>query len=865
MRMNSKGITFAVVLTVLLIGLVGLVGDTSDSSDNAPPIHQTDSLSQNSLSYNEMAIRSDAEFHQIASQEGWPGSGTMNDPYRILLGWFGGTDAPALILENVHETYFEFEACVFHSYGEQEIVARFTNVTSGVFYDCLFAGSDVYGNVTIEGSLLMEFLETDFFSNLDIVNCSEFFVTMGNVTYSDVRLLEGTRNITIVDFHFVDSHLIIIDSYENRINENIFTSYVYDAGWDNDWNGNYWIDYSGMGAYTIPGPAESVDNYPSLYTGGLPVPSGYTFSGSTAIRNDAQFSEVASVRGWEGNGTESDPYLIQNVWFQGSGEYSLILENLDTTHFVFERCGFSSEFSTELVNISNVEYGFFVECLFTGDSGGCHIWHSEFLAFDLCYFGTHCFVRNSSEIWFYGGNFTAGSLVIEVDCYWIAVHEVLFYSGDLYIGQDCHDCEISGNKFRFDAIDDGYDNQWDGNYWPDFSGTGIYYVSGSAGSVDSDPHVLTEFIEPPDGPPPVWPFQAAAGAIAALSFTIVLSIGVRRISRNSPRRYDRTRREPIRVERTGPVDREVERDDRVVRADEIRKTARPELSVAYPRTPRPVFPTPVPESESKGAVKALRGGEFLGNRMRFKVKVLNETRFTITDVTVFLLSYPQSALVLRSDNDVFFPKIEPNGFRSPYFDFGPTQDCVRGEIIAGVSYVDHLGNPHSMTAKPYVIRAVCDLLQPEPISAASFELKLKELHHGDLNLRIDDWNPEEMHEKTLRILDESNFYEVSSTIEEDDGILFTKIIGWARGKYTGRSIGVEISVSGKSGVKGASCRILVLGEDEAMILPTVDELKEKLSTWLCPMCGSKLPLKAVEDLRKGRAAECEFCKVAIGR
>jgi hypothetical protein len=866
MHRISEGIVFVTVLVVLSMGLVVPTGYQYYESEKTKPMSQGDALSQYQFHYDEMSILSDAQFHQIASQEGWPGSGAPLDPFVITLGWFSGTIGPSLVLENIENTYFVFDSCIFHSYDEQEIVARITNVTRGFFVNCLFAGSVMNSNMTIEGSAILEFEETDFFTNLDVVNCSDSQFVWGNFTFSDVRLLDGTKNITIADYHFVDSHLFIMDSHDNRINDNIFTGEVYDAGWTNNWNGNYWLDYSGLGPYTINGPAGSVDNYPSLYTGSSPVPSGFIYSGSTVIRNDAQFAEVASVRGWTGNGTSDDPFIIERVWFQGTRECALVLENLNTTHFIFELCGFSSESSAVLMNISNVKNGVFLDCLFVGDSGICQIFDSENLFIDECYFGTMCFVWDSSEIWFYGGNFTGGSLVLEGECLWIGISDVLFYVGELYIGSSCHECEIYGNEFWYDAIDDGYENQWSGNYWSEYDGTGDFYVSGNAGSVDTNPHTLTVIASPPNGGGLPFAIQAAFGAMAFVLVTIVLGVFARRVSAGATARYDLAEAEVERVDKPAFEDTRMLSADSVARGEKTRRPEPPSLSRDGPRPPRSVFPGPSPEADtSQGAVKALRGGEFLGNRMRFKVKVLNETRFTITDVTVFLLSHPQSALVLRSDNDVFFPKIEPKGFRSPYFDFSPTQDCVRGEIIAGVSYVDHLGVPHSMTADSYVIRAVCDLLQPEPISAASFELKLKELHHGDLNLRIDDWTPEEMHEKTLRIVDDSNFYEVSSSIVEDDGVVFTKITGWARGKYTGRSIGVEISISGKSGAKGASCRILVLGEDEAMILPTVDELKEKLSAWLCPMCGSKLSLKDVERLRDGEVVECQFCKVAVGR
>ncbi len=266
------------------------------------------------------------------------------------------------------------------------------------------------------------------------------------------------------------------------------------------------------------------------------------------------------------------------------------------------------------------------------------------------------------------------------------------------------------------------------------------------------------------------------------------------------------------------------------------------------------------------AVKALRGGEFIGNRMRFKVKVLNETQYTITDVKVFLISYPSEALRLDSDDDdEHFPKIEPKGFRSPTFDFMPTQDCVRGEIIAGVSYIDERGAAHTLTTKPFVIRSVCDLLLPDQIDPEEFALKLKEHECGEIVVKVQEWTAQEMFEKSLRIIEDANFYEVESSSDEQDGVFHASIAGLAKGKYTGKSIGVKILVSGPVGQKGASCTIQVSGEDQAMILPAIDDLRERLSAWLCPLCGSPLTIANVEDLKDGKAVVCSFCNVSIGR
>lgn len=264
-------------------------------------------------------------------------------------------------------------------------------------------------------------------------------------------------------------------------------------------------------------------------------------------------------------------------------------------------------------------------------------------------------------------------------------------------------------------------------------------------------------------------------------------------------------------------------------------------------------------------ITALRGGEFIGNRMRFKVKVVNDSQFTITDVKVFLISYPSEALRIATEDDVRFPKIEPQGFRSPSFDFLPTQDCVKGEIIAGVSYIDERGSAHTLTTKPFIIRSVCDLLIPDQIAPEEFELKLKEHECGEIVVKVEEWTAQEMFEKSLRIIEDANFYEVESKSDEQDGVFHGRISGLAKGKYTGKSIGVKIFVSGPINHQGASCTIQVTGEDEAMILPAIDDLRERLSAWLCPLCSSSLTIANVEDLKAGKVVVCPFCNVSIGR
>ena len=93
----------------------------------------------------------------------------------------------------------------------------------------------------------------------------------------------------------------------------------------------------------------------------------------------------------------------------------------------------------------------------------------------------------------------------------------------------------------------------------------------------------------------------------------------------------------------------------------------------------------------------------------------------------------------------------------------------------------------------------------------------------------------------------------------------SRVTGWAKGKYTNKNIGVEITITGLPGVKGATCKIQMSGEDDAMIMPAIDEIGKKLSAWLCPRCGGGLPVESVRVIKAGKTTACPFCEISIDR
>ena len=138
------------------------------------------------------------------------------------------------------------------------------------------------------------------------------------------------------------------------------------------------------------------------------------------------------------------------------------------------------------------------------------------------------------------------------------------------------------------------------------------------------------------------------------------------------------------------------------------------------------------------------------------------------------------------------------------------------------------------------------------------------MQSGEMIVKIKEWTPEEMFSKTRQILESSNFFNVDSKIEDGSFVQRT-ILGWAKGKYTGKNIGIIVRITGKSGERGATCKITMSGEDEAMLMPAIDEIKQKLSAWLCPMCAGSIPEEQVNILKKGLSIICPFCGVTIDR
>ncbi len=257
-------------------------------------------------------------------------------------------------------------------------------------------------------------------------------------------------------------------------------------------------------------------------------------------------------------------------------------------------------------------------------------------------------------------------------------------------------------------------------------------------------------------------------------------------------------------------------------------------------------------------VQVLRGCEIVGGKFDYKVKIKNDTGYVITNVTVSIVAYPQDCMELAGESVKSISRIEVGGFRSPLFTLYPTKDCVQGKMVATVSYIDFLDQLHSVNVEPYLIRSVCDLLQPTKKTTEAFELILTGLEKTQQDQTM-DWNAQVLYTKAEKILPAKNFHIVDAEEKIVGGEFIGTIRGYAEGKYTQQRVAVILLISGPENGRHAHVKVEALGDDISMLPTTIDELADTMDSWVCLRCGAPLAIDQVEEMGRRLPIRCIYC------
>ncbi len=205
------------------------------------------------------------------------------------------------------------------------------------------------------------------------------------------------------------------------------------------------------------------------------VKSEYNVNERVYIKSDEDFLNY----GFPGTGTDIDPYLIEDLHFDStsSSEYYGIYIANTKKHFLIRNC-----------IIEDLSIGIFLDSV-TGSVDSTTI--------SNCMIGIG--IENSSSILMKNSyiNYNNYGILIGYSHSCMIRYNMIEYN-EIYgvsLDMDTYDCQVNDNSFSYNninnessqALDDGWNNKWDHNYWSDLDGEDFYSIDGTSNSRDNNP------------------------------------------------------------------------------------------------------------------------------------------------------------------------------------------------------------------------------------------------------------------------------------------------------------------------------------------------------------------------------------------
>ena len=115
-----------------------------------------------------------------------------------------------------------------------------------------------------------------------------------------------------------------------------------------------------------------------------------------------------------------------------------------------------------------------------------------------------------------------------------------------------------------------------------------------------------------------------------------------------------------------------------------------------------------------------RGYEVLSNNdIRFGIKIINNTDYTITDIEI-ILDYDNKLFLLRNEKIFYLGHILPKSERTEKFILTPIS-CIHNEMISATIFCkDHTGEKHIVQMRPKDVHCVSPFLKEKPMFEGEF-------------------------------------------------------------------------------------------------------------------------------------------------
>jgi hypothetical protein len=301
--------------------------------------------------------------------------------------------------------------------------------------------------------------------------------------------------------------------------------------------------YSGnLGDGTIPTNSSPYPPTPGIYVDHEPI----------TIFGDYELAQQALQNGWNGNGTDDDPFIIEGLRIVSEGHHCIKIRDVKEYHFVVRNCYLIANDASwgVCVRIYYCSKGTIENCIMDSGYQGADFLGSIDCRISNCYIhGVGCGINLTiterilvddnwvEDCWWalmlclandthVSDNYLRKSEVgvnsqfsrrtildndtivdnviglnVENSCMnWTITHCSFLNNTDtgIKLTATTENFTLLNNLIGWNGVnarDDGHLNKWDdgiaqGNAWSDYEGSGVYVIPGSASSVDNFPSVL---------------------------------------------------------------------------------------------------------------------------------------------------------------------------------------------------------------------------------------------------------------------------------------------------------------------------------------------------------------------------------------
>ncbi len=296
----------------------------------------------------------------------------------------------------------------------------------------------------------------------------------------------------------------------------------------------------------------------------------------------------------------------------------------------------------------------------------------------------------------------------------------------------------------------------------------------------------------------------------------------------------------------------------------------------------------IESDKKKYIISAPREYEFIGGQVRFKLAIINNTNFPLTEFVITFV-IPNSLKWIahepgyeRKGDSIFIEKLGKNEKKSISLYLEPIS-CMESPINATISFHDIRDKPRALIMEPKMISISCPIFfTKEEVNLARVKsLKENLIHHDKKTFPIS--NPKNVvmiFETILNVLGNRDIKLVSKTLSENNKYGEAWFYGTTKVRKKGHII--SISVNGEKKI----LELEASGDDEDQITGFLADIsretREKLvnrnlissedrfldmrvsiASRLCPYCLEYISKNLVEKFYNGESIKCKNCDVQI--